>query len=259
MESGMVNGKRVRFIDHKSLQSKKIRHLAKTVALAVEKVAKPEEHLPKDQTDLFVAMNAAAKYAVNSKGQTQQIWMQRWETIRQFIYQANIGMAHYCVNRYPHRDEEDVMSDAMFALGRSVECFDVWRGYQFSTYAMNCILRYLYRTNSAAIAYRHAFPVSLEPDMETPSESNTVLHDASINERKELISRIYRDNIANLTDRELYVLSERFPTQGESKSFNELAIFFGLSKERVRQIQKEAMQKIRKVVLEEDIEVVARD
>jgi RNA polymerase sigma factor (sigma-70 family) len=202
-----------------------------------------------DEEMLFVAMHTCA-YKATRRGRTapeQAEWHKRWECIREHIVQRNLGLVYSMIGRFSTRrsDEDDLLSDAMLALTRAADRFNPWRGYRFSTYACNVIARALMRRGKRESNYRRLFPVQHDASFERASN----MADASSELYVERLRHILEQNVCELTEMETQILAQRFPASaGPKLTFQEIGNAVGLSKERVRQIQNVALDKLREVL-----------
>lgn len=204
---------------------------------------------PPDEELLFVAMHTCA-YKTTRRGRTpseQAEWHKRWESIREYIVQHNLGLVYSMIGRFSTRrsDEDDLLSDAMLALTRATDRFNPWRGYRFSTYACNVIARALMRRGKRESNYRRLFPIQHDASFErasSPADSGSELY-------VERLRHILEQNVCELTEMETEILARRFPASAQPKlTFQEIGDAVGLSKERVRQIQNVALDKLREVL-----------
>lgn len=211
-----------------------------------------------DEQQLFAAMHTAAyRAARKSKGREiplaeREEWTSRWQVIRSFMVEKNLGLVYSMISRFASSnvDEDDLLSDAMYGLARAVDRFDPWRGFRFSTYACNVIARALMRRGRQETNYRRLFPVQHDTTFERPSE----LPDAQTELYVERLHRALTENLGELTELESKILAQRFPSDRESRlTFKEIGDTIGLSKERVRQIQNIALNKLREVLAEDPV------
>ena len=219
----------------------------------VDRIRSTEMGPTPDEQQLFVALHTSAYQASRPANQRRsaaaerEAWSDRWETIREFIVQQNLGLVYSMIGRFGsrHMDEDDLQSEAMFALSRAVDRFNPWRGYKFSTYACNVIARALMRRGKQETHYRRLFPVQHDMSFERPEG----LPDLDASLYVERLQRVLDENLGELTDLETRILSHRFPQeQDERLTFQEIGNVIGLSKERVRQIQNIALIKLRGVL-----------
>ena len=140
----------------------------------------------------------------------------------------------------------ELVSEGNMALLRSVEKFNVSRGYKFSTYACRSILKSFSRLAGKTSRYRRLFPVEFNPSWQRSNHSEHE-HQMQWDDSVAALREILTSNRAELTDVEQTVLKERFPMSPSQRKrpLTEVAVGIGLSKERVRQIQIAAINKIR--------------
>lgn len=151
---------------------------------------------------------------------------------------------------------EDLLSDGNLALIQAIEKFDYSRGFRFSTYATYAIRRTFFRrmTRKQRERQRLAFT---EPDLlqaaPAPDESPDDLMTGPLFQR--LMQRIR----AILNARELQIVIARFNLEGgtEPPTLQTLAERMGICKERVRQLQIRALEKLRTIAqqLQSEIEL----
>ncbi len=103
-------------------------------------------------------------------------------------------------------------------------------------------------------------PVSLDSPI-SAEESNTISEIVADPNAAAPFERLVRDNdnalvqevLATLTERESKILALRFGLHdGKAKTLEEVGVHFGVTRERIRQIQDEALQKMRKTMEERD-------
>jgi RNA polymerase sigma factor (sigma-70 family) len=211
-----------------------------------------------DEQVLFKALRTCARLAGRdnirrlSGEANSPIWERRWQALRSYLVENNMGLAYSVVHRVGSRkvNEDDLLSDALLGLTRAVDQFNPWKGYRFSTYACTVIARDLMRRCKRETNYRKLFPVQHEVTLERPTgriDHGTELY-------IERLQRVLGDNACNLTDLESRILAQRFPEDPDSRlTFLEIGASVGLSKERVRQIQNIALQKLRRVLDEDPV------
>jgi len=210
------------------------------------------ESEPSEQ-ELFAALHTCAFRVARRPDQRPittahlNLWSRRWQLIRDHIAKKNLGLVHLISRRFRIEvlDDDDLVSEAMFSLGRAIDRFDPWRGFRFSTYACNVITRALSRRSKGENRYRRLFPVQHDASFDTAAEG--------LDSRKELyLERLHRalqSNLGELTATESIVLSRRFAADHEpTRTFEQIGSAIGLSKERVRQIQNNALKKLREVL-----------
>jgi len=130
-----------------------------------------------------------------------------------------------------------------------VDAFNPWRGFRFSTYACNAILRAFMRRSLTETKRRGLVPVSFDPEMEK-SDHQAELRQETVGLYGERLRSALVSSDSGITESELYVLSRRFPENPEVKrqTLEEIGRAIHVSKERVRQIQNAALAKLRQAL-----------
>jgi RNA polymerase primary sigma factor len=236
-----------------SLNKKASEKKALEVVEMIQHRSQDEERI--DDETVFAALHVCAHRASkparqrnsNLSEKEAQAWLRRWQMIREYIVEQNLGLAYAMIGRFSsnNMDEDDLLSEAMLALTRAVDRFNPWKGYRFSTYACNVIVRALMRRGKRERNHKRRFPVQFDVSYEQPEE----LPDANKELYVERLERALDKNIGQLSDLETRILENRFPSdRRERRTFQEIGDAVGLSKERVRQIQNIAIRKLRQVL-----------
>ena len=180
-------------------------------------------------------------------------WDQAALDVRDEIVQANLGLVPSMVerSRLTGVDFAELISEGQLALLRSIDKFDCERGFKFSTYACRAILTSISRAVALMARHRGRFPTEYDPDLQKSDFMETRREDTEASCVQELAG-ILEENSADLTATERRVLSERFGMRGnrkkagtDPKTLRQVAEVFGVTKERVRQIQNKALAKLR--------------
>jgi RNA polymerase primary sigma factor len=182
----------------------------------------------------------------------------RWERFRVQtrcdIVRLNVAlvMAMARRTRLNGVDQADLISEGNLALLRSVDKFDCGRGFKFSTYACRAILKSFSRVATRTARYRGHFPTEFDPTLEKSDYLVTqrqTVEEECVDELKAILG----DNLAQLSDVEKRVIHARFAIDGEidpedltkGQTLEEVGSLIGVTKERVRQIQNKALDKLR--------------
>ncbi len=216
-------------------------------------------------------------------------WHRRAEELRDQIAQTNLALVLAMAKRtrMSEVDFADLVSEGNMALLRAVDKFDVSRGFKFSTYACRAILKAFSRSGVKLSRYRQLFPTDFDPKLERSDYMERKREDHE-DDCVDEIRDIIRDNRAELSQIEQEVIEHRFglspaavaarkaaesdaaaPPGGRSgkesarpapsggkKEPNALTLeqvgrIIGVTKERVRQIQNKALEKIRHTLEDE--------
>ena len=183
------------------------------------------------------------------------LWYSRAMNCRAAITRANMALVLAMAKRtrIPNVEFSELVSEGNMALLRSVEKFDVARGFKFSTYACRAILKSFNRMATKTGRYRQHFPTEFDPDLER-SDYDVMKHDIQHNDSLDALREILSQNRANLSEIEQLVVMERFSLgrDGEKgRTLAEVGKLVGLTNERVRQIQNLALGKL-KAALDRD-------
>jgi len=188
------------------------------------------------------------------RGEDFLFWHRRFEHFREYLVRTNLALVLAMAKRTRLGDVDfaEIVSEGNMALIRAVDKFNVDRGFKFSTYACRAILKAFSRTAQKSSRHRTRFPVEFEPEMEksdwTDRRRDAVEEDC-IDELKAIVDR----NLADLSQVEETVIRRRFNWKQEDESpltLEEVGQIIGVTKERVRQIQNNALLKIRTVMEE---------
>jgi RNA polymerase primary sigma factor len=181
-------------------------------------------------------------------------WHRKAEVYRDQIAQTNLALVLAMAKRTRLSDVDfsDLVSEGNMALLRAIDKFDVARGFKFSTYACRAILKAFSRMGVKLSRYRQLFPTDFDPKLERSDflQNKRATHeDDCVDE----IRRIIRENRAELTPIEQEVIEHRFAlgkrrredAQAQPLTLEQVGQIIGVTKERVRQIQNKALEKIR--------------
>lgn len=170
--------------------------------------------------------------------------------LRDQIAQSNLALVLAMAKRIRHSemDFSELISEGNMALLRSIDKFNVSRGFKFSTYACRAILKAFSRSGMKHSQYRQLFPTDFDPALERSdfSRKKNASHEGDCAAEA---GRIVRSNEAELTPVEQQVIQYRFalgcPDDAKQLTLEQVGQIVGLTKERVRQIQNKALEKIR--------------
>jgi len=205
-----------------------------------------------DEHTLFVALHTCA-YRAMRKPRTTRVtrtermtWLRLREAVRAHLVQRNLGLVYHALRhfRINPADRDDLASEGMLALVRSVDRFDPFRGVRFSTYAYNAITRAIARGRRRSDQQRRFYGMPFEAETEQPEREDTGKA-LFVDRLRVVLDR----NLGELTEREVDILRRRFPGYDQRRlTLEEIGADCGLSKERVRQIQNRALRKLRDVL-----------
>ncbi len=220
--------------------------------------------LDRQEEELLFLRYNYAKYRVaeilNRKRVTRsardkaRTWWERAMHMRTKIVNANLPLVPAMARRIrgPAVAFDDLLSEGYMAVLRCVEKFDVSRGFKFSTYACRAILSSLRRLVAKTGKMLQRCSLGWDPKLERSDFTERRRHEqreSAIDSVRDVIS----ENSAELTDVERTVVLERFgiSSGGKKRTLAQVGQVVGLSNERVRQIEKKSLQKLRGALSEQ--------
>ncbi len=177
-------------------------------------------------------------------------WYRMADRIREQIAETNLALVLAMAKRtrMSEVDFADLVSEGNMALLRAVDKFDAGRGYKFSTYACRAILKAFSRQGMKLSKYRQRFPTDFDPKLEK-SNFLEIKRTSFEKDAAEEVRRIVLENRADLSEVERTVIEHRFGLEAaeaeKPMTLEQVGQIIGVTKERVRQIQNKAMEKIR--------------
>ena len=174
----------------------------------------------------------------------------RYNRLREFLVKCNVGLVYGILSKkdFYYLDKDDIVSDGMFTLLKSIDSFDPDRGFRFSTYACNSIMRALFRSSRMRMRDSH-----FSWDEQFDKADNTIERNKNDNGYYvERLKHILDNDIADLSDREKYVVKQRFLVE-DTETLDEVGETLKCSKELVRKMQLSALGKIRNILQSEQI------
>ncbi len=168
------------------------------------------------------------------------------EAVRSVLITANLRLVVSIAKKFVDLNNsfDELVAEGNMALLRAVEKFSFSLGNRFSTYATYAIQRHFFRISHRSRQFRSRFlvddaalkdrPESTEPSPYCSGEQIALL--------KDLFGRF----LDELEPRERQIVVARFGFDGRApRTFRELGTEMGVCKERIRQLQSRAMEKLR--------------
>ena len=166
--------------------------------------------------------------------------------VRDQILHANLRLVVSLARKYSNGPNEmdELISDGNLVLMRAVDSFDYSRGFRFSTYATHAVSREFFRRYRQG-RRRRDLELLTEPDL-LSSAVECVDTEPDIVARANQAANLQSLMKCHLSSRDYEILTMRLgldPTR-KACTLNEVGARFGISKERVRQLQTRAIARI---------------
>ncbi len=222
---------------------------------------------PNEELELFRRMNFLRFLAIQYRSQLDVDDVSEWQLrrieglitaanwYRDTIVKANMRLVVSIVKKFVNLQNgfDDLLSDGIMALIRAVDKFDYSRGFRFSTYATLILRRNTYRNAMIKQSERLQVSTSIDEsgiDVCAKDQESTL----SIERWNDLRSRLAK-LLGQLDRREKLIVRARFSLGSHRKvqTLQSLADKLGVSKERVRQLEKRALDKLRCMVSQVDL------
>lgn len=171
--------------------------------------------------------------------------------IRAQLVNSNLRLVLSLARRFSagHSDLDDFSSDGSLILLSAIDRFDFSRGYRFSTYATHSIQRQIFRALKVRQKKKSRF-VNVSSDLASDVEQ-AVPEEPLCQDPEAVVTSLLARADEVLESREHRILMDRFGLrngQREERTLREVAADMGISKERVRQLQTKALEKLRRLI-----------
>lgn len=184
-------------------------------------------------------------------------WLEESLAVKNFLIRSNLRLVVSIAKRHlrPGMNLFEMISDGNLSLIRSVEKFDYTRGNKFSTYSTWAIMRNFARSVPAQHVQRDRYRTGQEELLLGRSdEGGNPFHEQIVNRQQHTV---IMQILGNLDSREREVITRRFGlSEGtEPQTLAEVGEWFGVTKERIRQLESRALQKLQRVARTTALEI----
>jgi RNA polymerase sigma factor (sigma-70 family) len=176
--------------------------------------------------------------------------------VKNQVIRSNLRLVVSIAKRHvgPSNNFFELVSDGNMSLIRAVEKFDYARGNKFSTYASWAIMKNYARTIPEENYRRDRFVTGHEEMFETAADNRADEHEyeSALKRMREAVKGM----LGRLDDRERRIIVSRYGLNGvNEQTLEQLGKELGITKERVRQIESRAQDKLRRFASEEKLDL----
>ncbi len=187
-------------------------------------------------------------------------YMAEAEIIKRMIIEANLRLVVGIARKHSREPSivMDLISEGNYSLMRAIEKYDYIKGFRFSTYASWVIAKdFAHKVPQETTRTEPEREESIKEVIEDKRVAQAADFEAVEYARRSLIEIIKNE----LDERESYVILSHFGLTGslvkkEKKTLQQIGEELQLTKERVRQIELVALQKLRQLLSSEEFELL---
>lgn len=177
--------------------------------------------------------------------------------VKNLLIRSNLRLVVSIAKRHikPNGSFFEMVSDGNMSLIRAIEKFDFSKGNKFSTYATWAIMKNFARSIPAEHTHLDRYRTGNEEFFQASADARSDQFEQElVNHRQhEAIMRI----LGQLEERERSIILFRFGlNQGsDPQTLEQLGSRFGVTKERIRQLESRALTKLRKIAVEAKLDI----
>jgi RNA polymerase sigma factor (sigma-70 family) len=178
--------------------------------------------------------------------------------VKEVLINANMRLVVNIAKRHSGQTDNffELLSDGNMSLIRAVEKFDFGRGFKFSTYASWAIMKNFARTIPDEKHRKERFVTGHDEVFDVAPDTRTDEHEMVAS--KERATHSVNRLLEYLEPREREIIRMRAGLDSHAKgmTLEEIGEQFGITKERVRQLNARAMKKLRSLAEKEDFDLM---
>jgi len=182
-------------------------------------------------------------------------WLRQAESLRAHLVEANLRLVVCLAKRHLQTGIglPELVSEGNLVLMRAVEKFDYSRGFRFSTYASWAILKHFARVVGVWQNRQNRQQTGCDEMLKLAPSAHEPVGTAL---DRRLVAGMVQKLLGKLPSRERKILQWHYGLAGEQepRSLSQIAGRLGISKERVRQIERRALEKLRGMLAERQLQ-----
>ena len=187
-------------------------------------------------------------------------YLAKADEIKRRIIEANLRLVVSVARKHTTGGANllDLVGEGNISLMQAVENFDYTRGFRFATFASWTIAKDFARKIPAQTARLSKAATASLASIHRNLRTEDTVDFAAIERAHQSLTQVIENN---LTEREQYIILNRFgmvgsPIKKETKTLKQIGEELGFSKERIRQIELTALQKLRQSLSSEEFELL---
>ncbi|QDU79152.1 RNA polymerase principal sigma factor HrdA [Polystyrenella longa] len=183
--------------------------------------------------------------------------LEQSQTVKNFLTRSNLRLVVSIAKKHvkPEVNFFEMISDGNMSLIRAIEKFDYTKGFKFSTYASWAIMKNYARSIPAEHTHRDRYRTGKEEMFSQSHDDGSNPFQQEMDHKKQRLAVL--DILERLDEREKGILVSRYGLEkgSEPQTLEQVGREFGVTKERIRQLESRALQKLRKIATAEPIDV----
>lgn len=181
----------------------------------------------------------------------------QFSAVKNFLIRSNLRLVVSIAKKHvtPTSNFFEMVSDGNMSLIRAIEKFDYSKGNKFSTYASWAIMKNYARSIPTEHKRLDRFRTGNEELFQQSTDQRTDQFQQEIDHRKQ--QSAVMDIIEHLDDREKNIIVQRFGLERgtEPLTLEQVGSRLGVTKERIRQLEARALKKLRKIAVDEKLDI----
>jgi RNA polymerase sigma factor (sigma-70 family) len=228
------------------------RHLFRKMNYLKYKASKLRDQLRKDGSGAV----DPSRVKIQTLKEIEDLQAQANEVKDQLI-KANMRLVINIAKRHAGQSDNffELMSDGNMSLIRAVEKFDFGRGFKFSTYASWAIMKNFARTIPDEKHRRERFVTGHDEVFEVAPDTRSDEHEVVATHERATHSVNRLLEYLEPREREIIRMRAGLDDHAKGMTLEEIGQQFGITKERVRQLNARAMKKLRTIAEKEEFDL----
>jgi RNA polymerase sigma factor (sigma-70 family) len=237
------------------LDAKQEAHLFRKMNFLKHKAARLREELLRDEEEDFDVDPSRVKTTTLDDIEALQ---DQANVVKEMLINANMRLVVNIAKRHSGQTDNffELLSDGNMSLIRAVEKFDYGRGFKFSTYASWAIMKNFARTIPDELHRKERFVTGHDEVFEVAPDTRTDEHElvASKDRATHSVNRMLE--YLEPREREIIRMRAGLDSHAKGMTLEEIGQQFGITKERVRQLNARAMKKLRTLAEKQDFDAM---